>query len=94
MMIIAHGIHMSLIPAHPIPPISFRLLNSSFSLRYVEELMRHIEVHSYGKCLHNRDEPADLLAAPDPRWPALEGPQRRARKVTQSNLPVKYCRTH
>ena len=44
--------------------------------------MRHIEVHSYGKCLHNRDEPADLLATPDPRWPALEGPQRRARKVT------------
>ena len=26
-------------------------------LRYFEELMKHMEVHSYGKCLHNKDEP-------------------------------------
>ena len=44
--------------------------------------MRHVPVHSYGKCLHNRDEPS---FPPDARWPALEGPQRRARKVAQSN---------
>ena len=50
--------------------------------KYVEDLMRHVPVHSYGKCLHNRDEPS---FPPDARWPALEGPQRRARKVAQSN---------
>ncbi len=33
---------------------------------------------SYGKCLHNRDEP---ILPEDPKWPKLEGPQRRARKV-------------
>ena len=27
---------------------------------YIQALMQHIEVHSYGKCLHNRDEPADV----------------------------------
>jgi hypothetical protein len=26
---------------------------------YVEELMKHIDVHSYGGCLHNMDRPAD-----------------------------------
>lgn len=26
-------------------------------LKYYEELMKHMTVHSYGKCLHNKDEP-------------------------------------
>jgi hypothetical protein len=29
-------------------------------LHYLTDLMRHIEVHSYGKCAHNRDLPAEL----------------------------------
>jgi hypothetical protein len=51
---------------------------ASGRFKYVEELMKHITVHSYGKCLHNRDEPK---LPDDPAWPQLEGPQRRARKV-------------
>lgn len=27
-------------------------------LKYYEELMKHMTVHSYGKCLHNKDEPS------------------------------------
>lgn len=26
-------------------------------LKYLEELGRHMDVHSYGKCLHNKEEP-------------------------------------
>ena len=26
-------------------------------LNYIEELMKHMEVHSYGRCLKNKDEP-------------------------------------
>lgn len=44
--------------------------------KYLEELMRHIPVHSYGACLHNRDEPE---MANDPNWPPIA--QRRARKI-------------
>eukprot|EP01039_Chlorochromonas_danica_P009570 gene9570-10577_t len=45
-------------------------------LKYLEELMKHIEVHSYGRCLHNRDEPE---MKEDPNWPSIA--QRRARKI-------------
>ena len=45
-------------------------------LNYLTELMRHIEIHSYGKCLNNRQEPS---MPDDPGWPPLA--QRRARKV-------------
>jgi hypothetical protein len=43
---------------------------------YLQELMKHVEVHSYGRCLHNRDEPE---MENDPAWPPIA--QRRARKV-------------
>jgi negative regulator of replication initiation len=36
-------------------------------------------VHSYGTCLHNRDEPSPQQIPDDPRWPAIA--QRRARKI-------------
>lgn len=45
-------------------------------LNYLTELMRYIGVHSYGKCLNNRQEPS---MPDDPGWPSLA--QRRARKV-------------
>lgn len=45
-------------------------------LKYLEELMKFVTVHSYGKCLNNRQEP-DMPA--DPRWPAPA--QRRLRKI-------------
>jgi hypothetical protein len=44
--------------------------------KYIEELMKHIEVHSYGSCLKNRDEPS---MPNDPTWPPIA--QRRARKI-------------
>lgn len=44
--------------------------------KYLEELMTHIEVHSYGGCLNNRKEPS---IAEDGRWPPVA--QRRARKI-------------
>ena len=44
--------------------------------KYCEELMKHIPVHSYGKVMHNREEPE---MPDDPRWPAIA--QKRARKV-------------
>lgn len=53
-----------------------KLAGATQRLKYLEELMRHIDVHSYGKCLNNRKEP-DL--PDDPAWPAIA--QRRARKV-------------
>eukprot|EP00597_Dinobryon_sp_UTEXLB2267_P001877 CAMPEP_0170069610 /NCGR_PEP_ID=MMETSP0019_2-20121128/8219_1 /TAXON_ID=98059 /ORGANISM="Dinobryon sp., Strain UTEXLB2267" /LENGTH=273 /DNA_ID=CAMNT_0010277695 /DNA_START=275 /DNA_END=1096 /DNA_ORIENTATION=+ len=43
---------------------------------YLEELMKLIKVHSYGKCLHNIDEPP---MGEDKGWPEVA--QRRARKV-------------
>eukprot|EP01036_Dinobryon_divergens_P022220 gene22220-30461_t len=43
---------------------------------FLEELMRYIKVHSYGKCLHNFEEPS---MKDDPTWPPIA--QRRARKV-------------
>lgn len=43
---------------------------------YIEELMKHVKVHSYGKCFKNREEPK---MAEDPRWPQIA--QRRARKI-------------
>jgi hypothetical protein len=43
---------------------------------YLEELMKHIKIHQYGKCLKNREEP-DFPK--DPKWPPIA--QRRARKV-------------
>ena len=52
---------------------------ASKRLAYLRELMSLIDVHSYGNCLKNREEPAYRF---DPRWPN----QRRARKVkTVSN---------
>jgi negative regulator of replication initiation len=36
-------------------------------------------VHSYGTCLHNREEPSPQQIPDDPRWPAIA--QRRARKI-------------
>jgi alpha-1,3-fucosyltransferase 10 len=44
--------------------------------KYLETLMKHIKVHSYGKCLQNREEPE---MPEDPAWPKIA--QRRARKV-------------
>lgn len=44
--------------------------------KYLEELMKYITVHSYGKCLKNRNEPN---MPDDPTWPAFA--QRRARKI-------------
>jgi hypothetical protein len=44
---------------------------------YLQELMSHIDVHSYGKCFNNRQEPTSLLDSPD--WPPIA--QRRARKI-------------
>ena len=44
--------------------------------KYLEELMKHVKVHSYGKCFNNRKEPE---MPDDPAWPAIA--QRRARKV-------------
>jgi hypothetical protein len=44
--------------------------------QYLQELMKHIAVHSYGGCLNNRAEP---ILGEDRRWPPLA--QRRARKV-------------
>lgn len=43
---------------------------------YLKELMVHIDVHSYGGCMKNREEPK---MNDDPAWPAIA--QRRARKV-------------
>eukprot|EP01034_Spumella_vulgaris_P028549 gene28549-35430_t len=45
--------------------------------KYIEELMKHVPVHSYGKCFNNRKEPENMPN--DPAWPAIA--QRRARKV-------------
>ncbi len=53
-----------------------KLAGASERLKYLQELMQHIEIHSYGKCLNNRKEP-DLPN--DPSWPPIA--QRRARKV-------------
>mmetsp|Transcript_15079 Transcript_15079/g.14467 ORF Transcript_15079/g.14467 Transcript_15079/m.14467 type:complete len:263 (-) Transcript_15079:73-861(-) len=36
--------------------------------KYIQELMKYIKVHSYGKCLHNREEP---LLPDDPLWPPI-----------------------
>ncbi len=44
---------------------------------YLQELMSLVEVHSYGKCFNNRQEPADLPDSPE--WPPIA--QRRARKI-------------
>lgn len=44
--------------------------------KYLEELMKYLPIHSYGKCFHNREEP-DIPY--DPKWPAIA--QRRARKI-------------
>jgi hypothetical protein len=54
-----------------------KLAGASERLKYLQELMRHIEVHSYGGCLNNRKEPN---IPNDPSWPAIA--QRRARKIT------------
>ena len=43
-------------------------------LKYVQELMNLLPIHSYGSCLNNREEPE---YPNDPAWPN----QRRARKV-------------
>eukprot|EP01032_Pedospumella_encystans_P015845 gene15845-18102_t len=55
--------------------------NAGASTRYkfIEELMKHLQVHSYGKCLNNRQEPGTDVIPEDPRWPAVA--QRRARKI-------------
>jgi hypothetical protein len=45
-------------------------------LKYLQALMEHIDVHSYGGCLNNRKEPS---LPDDPAWPAIA--QRRARKI-------------
>jgi hypothetical protein len=45
---------------------------------YLKELISYVPVHSYGKCFHNREEPAHL--ADSPLWPAIA--QRRARKIS------------
>lgn len=44
--------------------------------KYLQELMKHIEIHSYGGCHNNRKEPE---YPKDPKWPPIA--QRRARKV-------------
>lgn len=31
---------------------------------YLRELARHVNVHSYGSCMHNRDIPKELLSLP------------------------------
>jgi hypothetical protein len=57
----------------PPPPKSRDLLVAYFASRcvaverdeYVRQLMKHIEVHSYGWCLHNRDLPEENPGA----WP-------------------------
>ncbi len=36
-------------------------------------------MHSYGKCLNNREEPGITVIPDDLRWPAIA--QRRARKI-------------
>ena len=51
----------------PLPPLSLSLsLSLSLALTFFlslhacivsQELMKHMPVHSYGKCLHNKDEP-------------------------------------
>lgn len=53
-----------------------KLAGASERLKYLQELMKHVEVHSYGGCLNNRKEP-DLPN--DPSWPPIA--QRRARKI-------------
>jgi hypothetical protein len=44
--------------------------------QYIEELMKHVDIHSYGKCFKNREEPEYPY---DPIWPQIA--QRRARKI-------------
>lgn len=44
--------------------------------QYLKELMKYIDVHSYGGCLNNRQEPS---YPKDPKWPQVA--QKRARKI-------------
>jgi hypothetical protein len=44
--------------------------------QFISQLMKLIPIHSYGKCLNNREEPS---FPSDPKWPQIA--QRRARKV-------------
>jgi hypothetical protein len=41
------------------------LLGHRHCLRYVEELMKHFEVHSYGRCLKNKEEPPKGSRSPN-----------------------------
>lgn len=53
-----------------------KLAGANERLKYIQELMQYIDIHSYGGCLNNRKEP-DFPN--DPAWPAIA--QRRARKI-------------
>jgi len=43
---------------------------------FLQELMKYVNIHSYGGCLKNREEPVVLS---DPAWPIIA--QKRARKI-------------